>query len=173
MGYSSANSRPVPRPVAGTSQGSISNMIRLFLGWALALLCLAVPAAAQSGGSPLGSITITDAYAPPTEPGQADGAVYFKVRNASGVVDTLVRAVSPAADRVEIQIDDIVINPPPPSVKIAVGDVAFEPGGLHLRLAGLAAPLKEGQTVRLVLTFARGGEQNVEAVVRPGGSGSW
>jgi len=50
--------------------------------------------------------------------------------------------------------------------------VTLGPGGYHIMLMGLKAPLKEGQTVPLHLTFASGPAVDVAAkVLGPGASG--
>ena len=47
------------------------------------------------------------------------------------------------------------------------GVVTLKPGGLHLMLMGLTAPLQAGATVTLTLTFADGSSMEVAAGVRP------
>ncbi|MCU0274542.1 MAG: copper chaperone PCu(A)C, partial [Acidimicrobiales bacterium] len=44
--------------------------------------------------------------------------------------------------------------------------VALEPGGLHVMLLDLPAPLEIGQTYELTLTFEQAGEQTVTVEVR-------
>lgn len=52
-------------------------------------------------------------------------------------------------------------------VAIPAGEsVAFEPGGYHVMLLDLAAPLETGDTIDLTLTFEESGEQVVTAEVR-------
>jgi copper(I)-binding protein len=46
------------------------------------------------------------------------------------------------------------------------GRLELKPGGIHLMLEGLKQPLKLGQKVRLVLRFADGDTQTLEATVR-------
>lgn len=46
------------------------------------------------------------------------------------------------------------------------GRLELKPGGIHLMLEGLKQPLKLGQKVRLVLRFADGDTQALEATVR-------
>ena len=43
--------------------------------------------------------------------------------------------------------------------------VALEPGGLHIMLVGLKAPLKEGDRFPMTLTFEKAGEVKVDVVV--------
>ena len=57
-----------------------------------------------------------------------------------------------------------------PSVDIpAGGKVTFAPGGLHLMVMGLKAPIKAGDSVEMVLTFDRAGvvKTPFEAADRP------
>jgi len=48
----------------------------------------------------------------------------------------------------------------------AGGSVQLKPGGYHIMLMELAAPLKKGETVALTLTFEKGGNQTVQAQVK-------
>jgi copper(I)-binding protein len=48
----------------------------------------------------------------------------------------------------------------------ARGEVSLRPGGLHLMLFGLAAPLAEGDTVQMTLTLDDGSTLDVRAAVR-------
>ncbi len=41
----------------------------------------------------------------------------------------------------------------------------MDPGGLHIMLTGLKAPLKEGQSIRLTLQFEKGGALEVDVPV--------
>jgi hypothetical protein len=49
--------------------------------------------------------------------------------------------------------------------------LTLEPGGMHLMLIGLEAPLREGEKVPLVLRFEVAGELRAEARVFPPGHG--
>jgi copper(I)-binding protein len=52
------------------------------------------------------------------------------------------------------------------AVAIPAGQsVAFAPGGMHIMLLGLKAPLREGQSFPLTLTFAKAGTQTVTVAV--------
>jgi len=49
--------------------------------------------------------------------------------------------------------------------------VTFEPGGLHIMLMGLGAPLKAAASYRLTLTFEKAGTVAVDVpVLKPGQS---
>jgi copper(I)-binding protein len=56
---------------------------------------------------------------------------------------------------------------PVDGIDLPAGEVvALEPGGLHIMLLDLAAPLEVGQTYELTLTFEQAGEQTVTVEVR-------
>jgi copper(I)-binding protein len=50
----------------------------------------------------------------------------------------------------------------------AKGEAVLKPGGLHVMLIDLKAPMKEGETVPITLTFDDGSSKKVDAkVVKP------
>jgi periplasmic copper chaperone A len=57
----------------------------------------------------------------------------------------------------------------------AHGEAVLEPGGLHIMLIGLKAPLEEGKSFALTLEFENAGELEVmttiEDIAHAGGSG--
>ncbi len=56
----------------------------------------------------------------------------------------------------------MTMRPIAKGVAIAPGkSVSFAPGGFHLMLMGLKAPLKQGDKVPLTLTFAKAGTVNI------------
>lgn len=58
---------------------------------------------------------------------------------------------------------------PVDSIALPAGEaVALEPGGFHIMLLDLVAPLEVGQRIEVTLTFAEAGEQTVTADVRAG-----
>jgi copper(I)-binding protein len=60
---------------------------------------------------------------------------------------------------------------PLPAVDIKAGGQAeLKPGGMHIMLVGLAAPLKEGQTFPLTLTFEKAGKVEVTVTVEKAGA---
>ena len=80
------------------------------------------------------------------------------------------------ADRVEMHRmsmeGDVMRMRPVESIEVPAGaTVALQPGGMHLMLMGLKAPLAAGQRVTLTLQFEKAGEVAVQAAVRaPGGA---
>ena len=125
----------------------------------LLLTLIASPALAQ--------ITIADAWSRATAPGAKIAAGYMTIRNASRTPDKLMSASSPAADKVQTHVTvkdgDIFRMREVKGYDIPAGG-AFElkPGGAHLMLVNIKAPLKEGDKIPLTLRFERAGELKTE-----------
>ena len=85
----------------------------------------------------------------------------------------LVAVSSPVAGVVEIHemsMDNGVMKMRPvPAIDIkAKGEAVLKPGSLHVMLIDLKAPMKEGDSVPITLTFDDGSSKQVDAkVVRP------
>lgn len=102
------------------------------------------------------------------------GAAYLTIENKTGNGDVLLEARSPVAGTVEIHdmtMEDMVMRMRRlDNLPVASGEtVELAPGGKHIMLIGLEAPLEEGQTVPLTLVFETAGEIEVEAPVRAAG----
>lgn len=121
----------------------------------------------------LGEITIGHPYSRTTAAGQASGGGYLKLEN-KGADDKLLSASADVAASVELhsmsmegdvmrmrQIDNIAL----PQGKT----VELKPGGLHLMLVGLKAPLKNGDKFAMKLKFEKAGEVTVTVNVEAGG----
>ena len=106
-----------------------------------------------------------------------NGAVFMTLTDVSGRGDALVAAESPAAATVELHVhqesDGIMRMRAVHSLPIpAEGSITLKPGAEHVMLMGLKQPLKEGDTVPLVLTFANAGAVQTHAIVRGVGAAS-
>jgi copper(I)-binding protein len=129
------------------------------------LLGLLAASAAQA------QITVQEAWARATPPGAKIAAGYMTVRNA-GAADKLVSASSPAAERVETHVTlregDISRMREVKGYEVpARGALELKPGGAHLMLVNIKAPLKVGMTVPLTLRFEKAGEIKTQLEVRP------
>ncbi len=122
----------------------------------LAALVLFAPLAAAAG-----PIEVRDAYAHATSTAQPVGAGFLTVGNSGGA-DRLVGvscACSQTAELHSMAMDGGVMKMRKlEAIDIpAKGSVVLEPGGMHLMLIGLKAPLAEGQSVPLELRFDKAG----------------
>jgi copper(I)-binding protein len=104
------------------------------------------------------------------------GAGFADMVNAGLSPDRLLSATSPAAATVEIHtmtMDGGIMRmrPLPDGLAIpARGSAALKPGGAHLMLIGLKAPLVKGTLVPVTLRFAKAGPVKVELKVEAAGA---
>jgi len=136
----------------------------ILAGLALGLVLTAGTARADS------SIRVENAWARATPASAKTGAIYLTITNTGTAPDTLESASSPAAAKVELHemsMDNGVMKMRPvPTITIAPGQsLVLKPNGYHLMLIGLKAPLKEGETVPVTVTFAHAGQQQATASV--------
>jgi copper(I)-binding protein len=142
--------------------------------WRRCALAIAAVAVASTAAA---QVTVADPWVRGTVEGQTATAAYMTLKSATAV--RLVSVTSPVAARCSVHemtmsgnvmrmrtLDSLALP--------AGGVVALQQGHDHLMMEGLQRPLKEGDTVRLTLTFvdARGRRQAVEvqAPVRPLGA---
>lgn len=133
-------------------------------------LALAIGLAGQANAE---GPAVTDAWARATPPGASVAAAYLVVDNTGGAADRLLGVASTAADRVEVhetrREGEVMRMRKAEPLAIAAGErVSLAPGGLHVMLMGLRAPLRQGDRLPLVLRFERAGEIQVEAAVLAG-----
>lgn len=135
-----------------------------------AALALSVLLSAPTWAS---DISVRNAWARATAPGQAVAGVFMDL--SANRPMSVVGGASPASERVELHTmsmqDGVMVMRKVPEIKLPTGQaVQLKPGGLHVMLIGLKAPLQEGQTVPLTLEVrdAAGKVQQVqvEAQVR-------
>lgn len=123
----------------------------------------------------LGAITIVHPWTRATA--ARVGGAFMTLENAAQVPDRLIKVASPAAESVELHETRIesgtAMMRPVKAIEIKPGTrTELKPGGLHAMLIGLRHPLKEGERVKLTLTFERAGTIDIEAVVdKPGAMG--
>lgn len=122
----------------------------------------------------VGAIAIGHPFARATSPGQAVGGGFLTLNNG-GAADKLVSAATPAATSVELHTmrmeGDVMRMRQLDAIELAAGQtVELKPGGLHLMLMGLKAPLKAGDMVPLTLKFEKAGEVTVQLKVEAPGA---
>jgi len=136
----------------------------------IALLALAASMTAASAQAP---ITVTEAWVREPVPGRAVTAAYAVVDNPGKTEIAIVSASSEIAGTAELHemavSGDMMKMQQVKEIKVpAAGRVELKPGGYHVMLFNLKQPLKEGDTVALVLTTSGGAKVSVTAKVRKG-----
>jgi copper(I)-binding protein len=97
-------------------------------------------------------------------------AAYLTIRNSGDRPERLIGVAAPAAGHTEVHgmahEDGVMKMRPAGPLEIpAGGEVELAPGGLHIMLMHLNAPLEEGGTLPLTLIFESAGEVTVEAPI--------
>lgn len=149
---------------------------------ALALVGL-LAAACSGSGDDVDVLTIDGAWARPTPATATNGVTYFRITSP---VDDVLESVAVPADvaggaelhetMVEGGTHDMAtmsdvggeMSMVPLEYLVVPADerVVLEPGGVHLMLTDLAAPLETGDTFLVTLQFADAGERQVEVAVQ-------
>ena len=117
------------------------------------------------------SITINDPYVRAVPPVVKTSAAFMQLQNSGQLEQFLVSADTPAAEAVELHMHTmdegvmrmrriVHIHLPPNET------VSLQPGGLHIMLFDLVAPLNPGDRVPLTLTFDDGSSKEISAEVR-------
>lgn len=142
---------------------------RAFLGLLL-LVPLAAQSQAQNGEGRVGNLQVSGASARATPPGTTVGAIYFSITNSGDAEDRLESVSTPVARSVQLHATstvhgvmqmrevDGVACPPGATVKA-------EPGGLHVMLIGLSAPLTLGTVFAVSLQFHSAGVLTLQVPV--------
>ena len=138
-------------------------MALLSRAW-IGALFVATTAVADTG------LVVESAWARATAPTASTGAAYFVIRGGSAD-DQLLSATATVAERVELHThtmaDGMMQMRQLTEVAVPAGaTVEFKPGGLHVMLIGLKAPLAAASSFDLALRFAKGGTQTVQVGVR-------
>lgn len=135
----------------------------------LAAATAAVPLAAHE--YELGALAIDHPWARASAGAARNGAAFMAISNRGSEADRLLSASSPAAARVELHThimdsDGVMKMRQMEAIELPAGaETRLAPGGLHLMLMGLTAPLVEGTSFPATLTFERAGEITVEVAV--------
>lgn len=117
-------------------------------------------------------IEVGAAWARPTYGRIANGAAYLEITNTGPRADTLLAIEGDAARSIEIHEhvrdgDIMRMRAVKEGVTVGPGQTSvFAPGGHHIMLIGLTAPLKEGDSLALTLVFERSGRIPIEVPVR-------
>jgi copper(I)-binding protein len=138
---------------------------------ALATLTLTAcqPAASDGTVEAAGAVVVADAVCRPTPNGRPVTGCYLTL--TAPAADTLVSVSTPAAARAQIhemrmENNLMMMGELENGLPLPAGQaVALAPGGNHIMLLEVAAPLTAGDTVPLTLTFAQAAPVEVTATV--------
>ena len=140
----------------------------------------AVPARAEEVNA--GDLVITQAWSRATPGGAKIAGGYLTIENKGTAPDRLIGGSAEVSDKIQVhemavndgvmtmrQLDKGLTIEPGKMIKLA-------PGGYHLMLMDLKAPLKQGDKVPVALEFEKAGKVklslDVQGVGAPGPSGS-
>ena len=156
-------------------------MIRATLAAAAVALCTVGTAGAGSkthnhateahiGMARHGELMIEGAVARASIGSAPNSAAYLTVKTM-GAPDRLIGAESDAARKVELhrsyKQDGVMRMEPIEGIPVEPGAPAvLEPGGAHVMLMGLVAPLQAGTEIALTLTFEKAGDVTLSVPVR-------
>ena len=119
---------------------------------------------------PENKIKITDPWFRPSSEKMAT-ALYFTVENTGSSADTLFKAISDVAEKVEIHetySEGDMMGMRKTSMLVIEGNSSFQlkPGGYHIMLMKLKKDLNDGEEVEVLLNFKQAGEINITAVTK-------
>ena len=138
---------------------------------AMAILAWAPAPSAQTANP--GPIVVSDPWARASA--GATGAAYVTIANGGAAADRLIGAATPGARAVEIHNSTVeggvMRMNRVEAIEIKPGEKAvLQPSGLHLMLTGLAAPLKEGDSLPLTRTFEKAGKIELRVAIGKAGA---
>lgn len=134
-------------------------------------LMAVLPVSAHGAEVTSKGVTVANAWARATPGGATVGAAFLEIRTDKTTSDRLTGASSPAAATATIHsssmengvmkmrhLDAIDLKPG--------AKLVFKPMSDHIMLVDLKAPLKDGDTIELILTFEKAGSIAVKADVK-------
>lgn len=145
---------------------------------ALILLAALLPALAPATAHAYEgkAVSVAHPWARATPGGSTIGAAYVEFSGLKGAQgDKLIGASSPVAGRIEVHThemaDGVMKMRKVDSVGVAAGETRkLAPGGDHLMMFDLKAPLKQGEVFPLTLKFEISGDITVDAAIESVGA---
>lgn len=123
----------------------------------------------------LGDLSIGHPWARASIGAATAGAAYLSITNNGTTADRLLKVSTPQAATAELHANildqGVTAMRPVEKLDLPPGTTtALKPGGFHLMLTGLTAPLKEGTMFPMTLTFEKAGAVSVDVKVEPVGT---
>lgn len=136
--------------------------------FSLILAGLTLSTAALAGSAD--QVEVREPYVRLAPPNSMATGAFMVIHNKGAAAVRLVKADNPASKVTELHthINDngVMKMRPVPAIDVpAGGNAELKPGGLHVMLIDLKAPMKEGDSVPLTLTFEDGSTKKVDAPV--------
>jgi len=133
----------------------------------LKVLMLAAIGALSMQAAWAANVSVSDAWARATMPGQQVSGAYMRIQSDADA--RLVSVSSPAVPRVEVhemKMDGEVMRMREvKAIDLPKGKtVSLEPGGFHIMLMNLPKPIAAGEVIPLTLTIESGGKQQTVEV---------
>jgi copper(I)-binding protein len=115
-------------------------------------------------------LQVENAWARESPPTVANGAAYMTLFNSGDETDRLVAASGNIAETIELHThlmeDGVMKMRQVEAIEVSTeAHTVLEPGGLHIMLIGLQAPLQAGQTFPLTLEFEKAGKMTIDVEV--------
>lgn len=139
------------------------------------LLVVATAAPLLAGEYELGALRIEQPWARATSAKTPNGAAYLTLAIEGAKRDRLVSAATPVARRAALHThlmqNNVMKMRPVDAIDVTPGSpTVLKPGGLHIMLMGLKAPLEEGSRFPLTLTFDKAGSIEIQVEVHKAGA---
>jgi periplasmic copper chaperone A len=121
--------------------------------------------AASLSAASIAQVTVSNAWARPTVPGQQGGGGFMTLQSPKA--DKLLSGSTPVAERFELHTmsmeGDVMKMREVKSIALPAGQkVELKPGGFHVMFIGIKEPLKLGSKVPVTLKFEKASEVKVE-----------
>jgi copper(I)-binding protein len=135
-----------------------------------------IPAAlllASCGQSGSPNVQIANAWARETVAGQSSTAAYLTITNNGTADDRLVGVSAAAPVKASVHATEnsggvSQMREMTSGVAVPAGsNIELKPGGTHVMITGLQAPLRRGETLKLGLRFKKSGEKPIDVPVAP------
>lgn len=123
----------------------------------------------------VGELKIDHPWARATPGAITTGAVYFSVTAQGDAPDRLIAVETPRAAKAEMHTQimdgDVMKMRPVSAIEVNPGEpTVLKPGGLHIMLVGLTAPMREKERFPMTLTFEKAGKVEVQIAVEAAGA---
>jgi periplasmic copper chaperone A len=129
-----------------------------------AMFCCLLVAPARAQEVKAGDLVITQAWSRATPGGAKIGSGYLTIENKGSAADRLIGGAGDVSDKV--QVHEMAMNNGVMTMRPLDGGLVIEPGktvtlapgGYHLMMFDLKAPLKQGDKVPITLEFEKAGK---------------